>query len=259
MAGDRERLDPRSDPAVRFLVLEIVDEELDQSAPELAEELQDLAAQEALRAGDGVGGAAGVCLRRLNATRRPARRVARVADLQVGGQSATPMPAVMARCDSPRTTLAHAAEPTGLAQLAGYAQSQLGPGARRSGCAETVTMIHAVASTARARGTMLRALAPGPSADELGYVARRARAGRGPRHRRRRCPSRRRDGPARARRAEREVPKALGAREYEQLIRATQAAAVEEPRADVRQRAGVGLLGRALHRRQIAFMAAPGP
>ena len=43
MGGDRERLDPRSDPAVRFAVLGIVDEELDQSAPELAEELQDRA------------------------------------------------------------------------------------------------------------------------------------------------------------------------------------------------------------------------
>lgn len=39
MGGDRERVDPRSDPAVRFAVLGIVDEELDQSAPELAEEL----------------------------------------------------------------------------------------------------------------------------------------------------------------------------------------------------------------------------
>lgn len=41
------------------------------------------------------------------------------------------------------------------------AHDGLGPGARRSGCAETVTMIHAVASTTRARGKMLRALAPG--------------------------------------------------------------------------------------------------
>ena len=40
---DRERLDPRSDPAVRFAMLGIVDEELDQSAPELAEELQERA------------------------------------------------------------------------------------------------------------------------------------------------------------------------------------------------------------------------
>jgi len=30
MGGDRERLDPRSDPAVCFAVLGIVDEELDQ-------------------------------------------------------------------------------------------------------------------------------------------------------------------------------------------------------------------------------------
>jgi len=43
MGGDRERVDPRSDPAVRFAVLGIVDEELDQSAPELAEELQERA------------------------------------------------------------------------------------------------------------------------------------------------------------------------------------------------------------------------
>lgn len=43
MGGDWERLDPRTDPGVRFAVLGIVDEELDQSAPELAEELQDRA------------------------------------------------------------------------------------------------------------------------------------------------------------------------------------------------------------------------
>jgi len=43
MGGDRERLDPRSDPAVRFAVLGVVDDELDQSAPELAEELQERA------------------------------------------------------------------------------------------------------------------------------------------------------------------------------------------------------------------------
>jgi len=34
MGGDRERLDPRSDPAVRFAALGIVDDELDQSAPD---------------------------------------------------------------------------------------------------------------------------------------------------------------------------------------------------------------------------------
>src|SRR5262245_9595646 len=44
------------------------------------------AAAEALRAGAGLGGAAGVCLRGLDAACRSARRVARAADLQVRGQ-----------------------------------------------------------------------------------------------------------------------------------------------------------------------------
>ena len=40
MTRQSERVDPRADPAVRFAVLEIVNDELDQSAPELAEDLE---------------------------------------------------------------------------------------------------------------------------------------------------------------------------------------------------------------------------
>jgi hypothetical protein len=40
MTQQRARVDPRADPAVRFAVLEIVRDELDQSAPELAQDLE---------------------------------------------------------------------------------------------------------------------------------------------------------------------------------------------------------------------------
>jgi hypothetical protein len=40
VAQQRERVDPRADPLMHFAVREIVDDELDQSAPELAEDLE---------------------------------------------------------------------------------------------------------------------------------------------------------------------------------------------------------------------------
>ncbi len=40
MTRQRERADPRADPAVRFAVMEIVNDDLDKSSPELAEDLE---------------------------------------------------------------------------------------------------------------------------------------------------------------------------------------------------------------------------
>ena len=40
MAQERDRVDSVTDPAVRVAVLAIIDDELDQSAPELAEDLE---------------------------------------------------------------------------------------------------------------------------------------------------------------------------------------------------------------------------